>query len=104
MGILTEIINKPTGRRYRLSTVEVGSAELKVWQTAVFRKGLLGLLGLYRQPALFLGGVETENWARIQHQRVEALARDSHPNDWEDLKFKLASELINEEAASALTT
>ena len=92
MGYLTVVTNRATGKRYRISTVELGRSG--VWQTAVFRKRF-GLFGL-RRPAFFVGGAD-EQQAPVQHARIEAMVRDVRPAKWEAGKWALVSEIMRDD-------
>jgi hypothetical protein len=86
MGIMTEVTNSATGKRYFISTVKVGNA----WQIAVFRK-IFGPLANFWWPAFRLDGVQASRTS-VQHKRVEAIVRDVSPSNWEKSKGALLIE------------
>ena len=92
MGILTDVVNRSTGKSYRISTAEI--KHIGAWQTAVFRK-CLGPLGPFR-PSLVLGGVE-EDRACIQHELVEAIVRERSPHEWEEAKWAVVANLARDQ-------
>jgi hypothetical protein len=98
MRLATEVTNISTGKRYFVSTAEVQAIGNRVWQTAVFRKRFGPLAGMFR-PALFIGGV-AEGTARLQHEQVQAIVRDTPPREWELAKWQLLSKLVDSQTES----
>jgi hypothetical protein len=98
MRLATEVTNISTSKRYYVSTAEVQAVGNRVWQTAVFRKRFGPLAGMFR-PALFVGGV-AEGMARLQHEQVEAIVRNTPPHEWESAKWQLLSKLVDSQTES----
>jgi hypothetical protein len=92
MGILTDVVNRSSGKSYRISTVEIKS--IGAWQTAVFRR-CLGPLGPFR-PSLVVGGVQ-EGRARVQHELVESIVRERSRHEWEEAKWAVVAGLARDE-------
>jgi hypothetical protein len=94
-GLMTTVINAPTGKSYFVSTVKCRHSDSEhLWQSAVFRK-IFGPFANFAKPqGLFLG--EERDYL---HAHVTTVVRDVDPADWDDKGFFISAEGDKADAA-----
>jgi hypothetical protein len=95
MSFESKVTNRLTGNRYLISTAEIELFGRRIWQTTVYGQSIRLLAKLFR-PKLFFSGVET-SYARVQHERVEAMIHQIDPTDWEIAKRAYMMDVMNDQ-------
>ena len=78
-GYLSRVTNATNGKTYIVSTVRLGRLE---WETRVLREGFFGTLFNAFLPLLRIDAADRE-LARRVHHRVEEIAEERDPSDWQ---------------------